>query len=352
MTGTAVGKLITVLSGSTKEQDVRGLATLDENEKTWHDTLKTDLGTDPTKVARQVGALKNRLNDANTAFQSLQNAVSDQQVSRLTALYQVYRTTQAAATAAAGDLFAGEPLPNIGSDVWIALWEAARRYSEHQAYPDMPFPMTGGGARCVLCQQELGAEAADRLALFEAFVKDETKRKEELAAAAYRAALDVLNGADIPVAGALIRDELNDAELAKIVRRAAVTLKRRVRAIRRDHAKGDDTGPLPGAEAWPTDAVAAIVRTVFAQPDHASALAQLQTVVEGLRPRFESAATLFADAAEDLLAHKHFPAEHRTRPHSTNPLERTGARMVPHVGQTGGLGLWSLATDTTRYCGF
>jgi transposase-like protein len=33
------------------------------------------------------------------------------------------------------------------------------------------------------------------------------------------------------------------------------------------------------------EAVAAVVRTVFAQPDHASALAQLRRVVEGLRPR-------------------------------------------------------------------
>ena len=49
--GTAVGKLITVLSGSTKEQDVRGLATLAENEKARQDTLKTDLGTDTTKGA-------------------------------------------------------------------------------------------------------------------------------------------------------------------------------------------------------------------------------------------------------------------------------------------------------------
>ena len=259
---TAVGKLITVLSGSTKVQDVRSLAILEENEKARHATLKTDLGTNPTNVARQVEALKNRLNAANAAFESLQNAVSNQQVSRLTALYQTYRTTQAASTAAASDLFAGEPLPNIGSDVWRSLWEAARRYSEHPAYPDMPFPMTGRRARCVLCQQELGAEAADRFARFEAFVKDETKRKEELAASAYRAALDVMNGADIPtteipVTVAMIRDELNDGELAKIVRRAAVTLKRRLRAILRGHAKGDDAGLLPGAEAWPTDAVTA-----------------------------------------------------------------------------------------------
>ena len=62
------------------------------------------------------------------------------------------------------------------------------------------------------------------------------------------------------------------------------------------------------------EAVAAVVRTLFfAQPDHASALAQLEKVVDGLQPRFAQAATLLADAAEDLLAHKHFPAEHRTR---------------------------------------
>lgn len=268
--GTAVGKLIAALSGSTKEQDVRGLATLDENQKARFDTLKTDLGTDPTKVARQVEALKNRLNAANTAFESLQDAVSDQQVSRLTALYQTYRTAQAAATAAAGDLFAGEPLRNIGSDVWRSLWEAARRYSENQAYPDMPFPITGEDARCVLCQQELDAEGADRLARFEAFVRDETKHKEELAAAAYRAALDELNGADIPaakipVAVAVMLDELNDGELAISVRHAAVALKWRLRAIRRDHTKGDDVCPLPGADAWPVDAVAAHSASLLAR---------------------------------------------------------------------------------------
>ena len=63
-------------------------------------------------------------------------------------------------------------------------------------------------------------------------------------------------------------------------------------------------------------------RPHFAQPDHASALAQLEQVVDGLQVRFTQAATLLADAVEDLLAHKHFLAEHRTRLHSTNPLER------------------------------
>jgi transposase-like protein len=68
--------------------------------------------------------------------------------------------------------------------------------------------------------------------------------------------------------------------------------------------------------------VAAIVRTIFAQPDHASALAQLQQVADGLRQRLPAAAALLEEAAEDILAHKHFPDEHRRQLHSTNPLER------------------------------
>ncbi len=68
--------------------------------------------------------------------------------------------------------------------------------------------------------------------------------------------------------------------------------------------------------------IAAIVRTIFAQPDHASALAQLRKVADGLRVRLPQAAALLEDAAEDILAYKHFPVEHRQQLHSTNPLER------------------------------
>jgi len=50
--------------------------------------------------------------------------------------------------------------------------------------------------------------------------------------------------------------------------------------------------------------------------------AVLREVVEMLRPGFPQAAELLEAAAEDLLAHLHFPREHRRRLHSTNPLER------------------------------
>ncbi|MDP9184793.1 MAG: IS256 family transposase [Actinomycetota bacterium] len=70
------------------------------------------------------------------------------------------------------------------------------------------------------------------------------------------------------------------------------------------------------------DTVAAVVRSVFSQPDHASAMTQLHDVASMLSPKFPQAAELLEDAAEDVLAHMHFPREHRRRLHSTNPIER------------------------------
>ena len=45
--------------------------------------------------------------------------------------------------------------------------------------------------------------------------------------------------------------------------------------------------------------VAALVRTIFAQPDHATALAQLHKIADGPRPRCPQAAALLAEAAEE-----------------------------------------------------
>ncbi len=70
------------------------------------------------------------------------------------------------------------------------------------------------------------------------------------------------------------------------------------------------------------ETAAAFVRTIFAQPDHTSALAQLHKVAEGLRTSFPDAAELLEEASEDILAYMHFPDDHRRRLHSTNPLER------------------------------
>jgi putative transposase len=68
--------------------------------------------------------------------------------------------------------------------------------------------------------------------------------------------------------------------------------------------------------------VAATVRTVFAQPDAASAREQWRKVADSLRARFPRAAALLDEAEQDVLAYAGFPREHWRQIWSNNPLER------------------------------
>lgn len=68
--------------------------------------------------------------------------------------------------------------------------------------------------------------------------------------------------------------------------------------------------------------VAATIRTVFAQPDAASAREQWRKVADTLRARFPRAAELLDEAEADVLAYAAFPAEHWRKIWSNNPIER------------------------------
>ncbi|MCQ8119989.1 IS256 family transposase [Methylomonas rosea] len=68
--------------------------------------------------------------------------------------------------------------------------------------------------------------------------------------------------------------------------------------------------------------VAALLRQIFTQPDKASASAQWRRVADQLRDKYPKAAALMDDAEDDVLACLDFPAAHRSKLHSTNPLER------------------------------
>ena len=71
-----------------------------------------------------------------------------------------------------------------------------------------------------------------------------------------------------------------------------------------------------------TTVVAAAIRQAFIQPDHADATTTWRHVADQLRPRWPKLGTLMDDAESDVLAYTAFPSRHRTKLHSTNPLER------------------------------
>jgi len=81
--------------------------------------------------------------------------------------------------------------------------------------------------------------------------------------------------------------------------------------------------------------VATVIRSIFEQPDEASARAQLRRVVDGLETRFPTVAALLIEAEADLLVHFTFPESHRRQIRSTNPLERLNKEIKRRTAVVG-----------------
>jgi putative transposase len=84
---------------------------------------------------------------------------------------------------------------------------------------------------------------------------------------------------------------------------------------------------LVHAPAGQRRVVSALIATIFAQDSEKAARDQWRTVADQLRGRFAKIAKLMDEAEDDVLAHMSFPKEHRTKIHSTNPLERLNGEI-------------------------
>ncbi|HEV2345356.1 MAG TPA: IS256 family transposase [Actinocrinis sp.] len=73
--------------------------------------------------------------------------------------------------------------------------------------------------------------------------------------------------------------------------------------------------------------VSAWVGTAFAQNDATAAAKQWRHVADELRPRVPKLAALLDEAEADVLAYMGFPAPHRAKIHSTNPIERLNSEI-------------------------
>ncbi len=73
--------------------------------------------------------------------------------------------------------------------------------------------------------------------------------------------------------------------------------------------------------------VSAFIATAFAQDDAEAARQQWRRVADQLRPKVPKLAALMDTAEPDVLAYMGFPAAHRVKLHSTNPLERLNGEI-------------------------
>jgi transposase-like protein len=73
--------------------------------------------------------------------------------------------------------------------------------------------------------------------------------------------------------------------------------------------------------------VSAFIGTAFAQNDADTARAQWRQVADQLRQRVKKLAEFMDEAETDVLAYLSFPAAHRPKLHSTNPIERLNGEI-------------------------
>jgi len=84
---------------------------------------------------------------------------------------------------------------------------------------------------------------------------------------------------------------------------------------------------LAHAPAKQRTAVAAMLKTIFAQESKAEAQTQWDTVADALREKLEKLRTFMDASRGDVLAYMDFPREHWVQIAPTNPLERVNREI-------------------------
>jgi ABC-type multidrug transport system ATPase subunit len=179
--GTAVAKFLTNISSLTKQDAVEALARLSSEDEARLALLEKSLldlqANDPEKLIRQLTLRAGRVQTLSRHLKEVEAAISVEAVTAVFDARTEGRRKSEEAKRLREATFPEGMLPGTGTDPWIALWEAARHFSQESAYPDKAYPVVENGAHCVLCQQDLDHVASHRLSQFEAFVASTTERE-------------------------------------------------------------------------------------------------------------------------------------------------------------------------------
>lgn len=235
---TAAGSYVFGLNAESNVPQLDKLAQLSAQEVARLATLEADFAQDPKRAVARLEKQKRDVEEIRNCLQTLRDATSSTVFAEVKALRKAHKDALEAGAAVSQQLFSASPLPDVGQAVWQKLWEAARAYADHVAFPGKTFPQNDPDALCVLCQQPLSSDALARQHTFEAFVKSTTKADEEKARANLNTALARLKTQKVHIRDIwkhfrFIATDVGDENLAKQVRRALAVLLWRLRAMRR-----------------------------------------------------------------------------------------------------------------------
>lgn len=187
---TAAGRAVHPISATTDLARARALAELTADEQAELARLPQEISeADPTAKATLQETAATKVDELGNAISTAASVVSDDAIDAAQSAHRSLLDAEAAERAASALLQAEETTPLLsgtGQGPWALLFKAARDYSNGAAYPEQAFPVTGEGAQCVLCQQELTPAARDRLQRFDRYVRDTASEAAQAARNAWQ----------------------------------------------------------------------------------------------------------------------------------------------------------------------
>ena len=162
--------------------------------------LEKALAQDPAALAARCDRSSAAISSYAETIAALEGSLSGDAANALKAKQTSAVMAEKAAAVAAGDQFSGEPLAETGNAPWRLMYEHAKAFVASIGLDELP---SKEGDPCALCQQPLGAKAADRLARFAAFVSGEAAKAAASATLALSDAIAELDAFVIPAKGAV-----------------------------------------------------------------------------------------------------------------------------------------------------
>jgi energy-coupling factor transporter ATP-binding protein EcfA2 len=194
--GTPADAFLKSLSATTTKQEIDEALVLPAEPKVAQAELVKEEArlktTDPAKEKQRLFSAATRVEALADHFETVGKELAPTRGDELLAMQAEAKKLRTAATEASKTSFADEPLAGVGSETWRALWQAAEHYSVAEAYPGHDFPVTGDGHVCVLCQQPLQTDAAERLQRFHQFVHNDVAKRANGAEDAFKNAIENL----------------------------------------------------------------------------------------------------------------------------------------------------------------
>lgn len=175
---TDIGKWYNLINQNTPEQETNKIAFTDDDKKRLKLVSKVLAEGTPKKRAAELRNKKARYDALAIRINSSASALSKKAVHRLKTAKRKLDVAIEAATLASKEAFSKEPVKGkgVGTDAWHELWNAAKKFSEKEAYPGEEFPKLDG--RCVLCFQKLRDETPQRFKKFKEFIQEDAANKK------------------------------------------------------------------------------------------------------------------------------------------------------------------------------